>query len=245
MGARKDTGGSMTDETVGAWDAQNDPNPEPGQPPRNVTPLQRQEPPGASARPHERDPNAPPADRQTVKSFGGGALPVRNYPKRCMWLTLPAPYDEYHVYAWVNAPDLLVNKLAEQTADVRSPDDPRVNPDDPDIDPNAFELDPTEYGINEVERQARIAESARRTREVQRRKVEKAKRQREFEAAQVATSRFMGEIVMEHDIPDMEGKLHAADTQAFWDFAEGELQGVIMGAVRGQRGKLNPTNARR
>jgi hypothetical protein len=231
----------MTDESIGAWDPQSDPDPEPGQPPRNVTSMQRPQPPGEQ--PRARDPNAPPEGTATVKSFAGGAMPTRNYPKRCVWLTLP--YYGFHIYAWVNAPDQLLDDMQKRLRTVRSPDDPRIDPDDPAIDPVDFALDPDEYGIGEVERQARSTERERRTREVERRRAERDKRQGAYDRAKAEVARFLGEVVMEHDIPDLDGNLIPADDPRFWDFAAGEMQQTIMATISGQRGKLNPTNARR
>jgi hypothetical protein len=231
----------MTDEQTGAWNPHEDPSPEPGAPPRNLAVVRQPSPAPQTGGP--RDPNAPPEGTQTVKSFGGGAMPERHYPKRCIWLTLP--FYGFHVYAWVNAPDQLLTDIQKNLRGVRSPDDPRIDPDDPNIDPFDFALDVEEYGISEVERQARVNERDRREREIARRRQEKTKRQHAYDVAKADVARFLGEIVMEHDIPDLNGALLPADSSAFWDFAEGELQSTIMTTITGQRGKLSPTNARR
>jgi hypothetical protein len=235
----------MTEERgIGAWDPATDPDPVPGQPPRNVTPIQR--PPEDAARTtRKRDPNAPPEGTETVKSFGGEPPPIRNFPKRCMWITLPAPYDGWHIHAWVNAPDKLLNDLQKRIGNIRSPDDPRIDPDDPALAIDDYSLDPEEYGISAAERQARVNEVNRRLRERERRTAEKEKRQVAYDAAMGELNRYKGEIVMEHDIPDMDGVLLPPDSQEFWDFTEGELQTVILTAIAAQRGKLTPTNARR
>lgn len=237
----------MTDEQergIGAYDPETDPDPIPGQPPRNVTPIQR--PPESSGRaPRKPDPNAPPEGTDTIQSFGGAPMPERNFPKRVMWIKLPAPYDDWHIHAWVNAPDKLLNDLQKRLGNVRSPDDPRIDPDDPALAIDDFSLDPEEYGIPASERQARVNEVNRRIRERERRVAEKEKRQIAYDSAMQELNRYKGEIVMEHDIPDLDGVLHPADSQEFWDFTEGELQQVILTAIAGQRGKLTPTNARR
>lgn len=233
----------VNDESVGAWNAQSDPDPQPGQPPRNVTPMQRAQPPGE--RPALRDPNAPTEGTPTAKSFGGGAMPERaGLMKRCVWVTIP--YYGWHVLGWVNVPEKLLNDKQKQLGRVLSPDAANVDPDDPALDPQDFALDPNEYGISNAERMARVAEIERRTKEVDRRRQEKARRQEAFDTARADLARFFGEIVMEHDITDTDGNLlPPADTVEFWDAIEGEPQDVIMTTLRAQRGKLNPQSARR
>jgi hypothetical protein len=229
-----------------------DPNPVPGQPPREMAANGNGGPPGMAQRvpPHERrerDPNMPPEGRETAVSHAGAPLPERGYPKRIMWLTLPDVYDDMHVKAWVNFPQKVITDVEKTLRQVRSPDDRRVDPDDVRLDPDDWALDPDEYGISDDEVRDRLAEKDRRIAERQRRSVEKARRQEAFDAAYAQYARVMGEIVIEHDFhigPDG-ALLPPADTVEFWDAIEGELTGVMMKAITAEQGKLNPKTARR
>jgi hypothetical protein len=227
-----------------------DPNPVPGQPPRGMAANGNGGPPGMAQRvaPHlrrERDPNAPPEGRETAVSRADGAMPERGFPKRIMWVPLPDIYQDCHIRAWVNYPNKIIDDVQTELRKIRSPDDYRVNPDALEIDPEDFGIDPEAYGLSDSERQERLDERERRTKERERRRVEKARRQEAYDAAYAKYARVMGEIILEHDIHDLAGELlPPADTTAFWDYMAGEMLTIVMEAITGQQGKLNPKSAR-
>lgn len=54
------------------------------------------------------------ADVHSVQPGGGDVpppTPIRKLPRRVVTIALPAPYDEFHVTAWVNFPKALARDL--------------------------------------------------------------------------------------------------------------------------------------
>lgn len=102
----------MTDETIGAFDPATDPDPEPGMPPRNVTPMQRPQPPGQAS-------GQPPG---TANMQPGGAVPAK-YPIRVVTVTLPAPYDGFWVKGCPNLPTDYITNAQKLIADLPDPEE--------------------------------------------------------------------------------------------------------------------------
>jgi hypothetical protein len=113
----------MTDESIGAWDPQSDPDPEPGQPPKNVTPMQRPQPPGEQ--PRARDPNAPPFQH-------GGIEGLSMIPPRLAWVTLWPPYETMKVFAQINFPKKRLERAYEMTTGLPNPDEAGISDEEAD-----------------------------------------------------------------------------------------------------------------